>query len=127
MLCAIGIPLLVPFLLERRRKRHGIGKLPYTWGYFVGCWLVFLGALTAAVGLLGYAGKPGVGPSALVLSAVFYVPGWFVIRRHRWAWIVGSIVSLNPVWWLINHVYGRNRWDEFVRLGRSTESPPSSR
>jgi hypothetical protein len=47
----------------------------------------------------------------LALSAV---SGWFIIQRKRWAWVGGTILSFNILVWIINYIYGRNRWGEFV-------------
>lgn len=38
--------------------------------------------------------------------------GWFIIKRKRWAWAVGTVASLNLVLWIINCIYTRKRWKE---------------
>ena len=53
----------------------------------------------------------------LALSAVWGPAGYFVIKRRRWAWIVHTVASFNPLWWIINTVYARHRWAEFEVRG----------
>ena len=59
-----------------------------------------------------------IGFGVILVCTVYFtiiaVSGWFIIQRKRWAWVVGTIASLNPLMWIINYIYGRNRWREFV-------------
>jgi hypothetical protein len=49
-----------------------------------------------------------------VYFAVQAVCGWFIIKRKRWAWAVGTAASFNIVWWIANTIYAKNRWQEFA-------------
>jgi len=118
-LVLVALPAaLISFVLESRRKKSApAGQLPFTWGYFVAVSSFLLGfyLLLAAVYLaLSAEQDSGPGTSLLLfLAGVWGIPGFYAIKRKRWAWVVTTIVSLNPVWWIANTVYGRNRWDEF--------------
>lgn len=41
--------------------------------------------------------------------------GYKIIKRKKWSWILGTIMSLNPILFIINWIYARNRWDEFTQ------------
>ena len=111
---------LMAFVLEGRRKNVASPKdLPYTWGFYIGMSGLLLGvyALFAAF-YMWISGTENGSISAVVLlvfAAVWGPAGYFAIKRRRWAWVVSTIVSFNPVWWIANSVYGHNRWNEFDR------------
>lgn len=114
----IAIPAIVAAeILERRRKsRSTVHSLPYTWGYFQGCYglIMGLGALIASpIALVVEDAEPGAWLIWLALAALWLPAGYFVIKRRRWAWVVHTIASLNPLWWIINTIYARRRWAEF--------------
>jgi hypothetical protein len=47
------------------------------------------------------------------IVALFYFPtGLGVIGRKRWATVLGTLLGLNPIWWLINGIYFARRWRE---------------
>ncbi len=48
----------------------------------------------------------------LACAAFFAVLAWCFARRQRWAWITLTILSFNPVAWLINLIYLGKRWAE---------------
>jgi hypothetical protein len=61
--------------------------------------------------------QPGVSTECFLYTAYFAVQavcGWFIIKRKRWAWAVGTAASFNIVWWIANSIYAKNRWQEFV-------------
>jgi hypothetical protein len=118
-LVLVALPAaLVSFVLEGRRKNTASPKdLTYTWGFFQGMSGLLLGFYCLLLG--GYLASDGralslAGP-LLVYGAITAPAGYFVIKRRKWAWVVHTIASFNPVWWIANSIYGRNRWDEFDR------------
>jgi len=107
------VPIVVAFALNRRFQRRNPGKRAYRWGYYFSMMSFIAGIV------LGIALESGV--SAAILCGVAYAAlAWFTARRHRWAWIVLTIVSFNPVAWIINGVYFRNRWAECAGARRTT-------
>jgi hypothetical protein len=48
----------------------------------------------------------------LVCGLLYGVLAWFFARRCRWAWIALTILSFNPIAWIINAIYLRKRWTE---------------
>jgi len=118
-LVLVALPAaLFSFVLEAKRKNTAPAtQLPFTWGYFVRVRSFLLGfyLLLAAIYLALTAEQSNAPGTSLLLflAGVWGIPGFYAIKRKRWAWVVTTIVSLNPVWWIANTVYGKNRWDEF--------------
>jgi len=54
----------------------------------------------------------GRGSDLAILLAIFGPIGYFTVRRHRWAFVLSSLLVFNPLWWIINGVYFYNRWRE---------------
>ena len=50
------------------------------------------------------------------LFAISAVAHYFIIKRNKWAWIIGGILELNPVLWVTNYMYLKNRWVEMSTL-----------
>ncbi len=50
------------------------------------------------------------------LFAISAVAHYFIIKRNKWAWIIGGILELNPVLWVTNYMYLKNRWGEMSSL-----------
>jgi hypothetical protein len=54
-----------------------------------------------------------IGVTIVILCGLIYaVLAWFFAHRRHWAWITLTIVSFNPVAWIINFIYLWMRWAE---------------
>jgi hypothetical protein len=109
---------LISFILEGRRKNEAAASpLPFTWGYFIGMSGLLIGLYCGLAGVfVAFAGEKDrvAGAAALLLlAAVFGPAGYYAMKRRKWAWVMTTIVSCNPAWWIANTVYGTNRWHEF--------------
>ena len=104
-IAALILPIIAAFLLNRRFRERNPEKRPYRWGYYF-CMMAFLGGL-----LLGR--FLGAGVTGMMLCGVLYgVLAWFFARRRHWAWIALTVLSFNPIAWVINAIYLRKRWSE---------------
>jgi hypothetical protein len=56
-------------------------------------------------------------------SLIQAICGWFILKRRWWAWIVGTILSLNILLWIINGIYGAKRRDDFAYYTRRGTMP----
>lgn len=100
-------------------KKHPELK-PYAWGYYIG----WMGMLSwSAIGILQFiAASKTYGSRSdtfAVLGVVFLVAAiahFFIIKRNKWAWVIGIILQLNPILWIINGIYLKNRWAEMGGL-----------
>jgi NADPH:quinone reductase-like Zn-dependent oxidoreductase len=108
----IGVPLLVligpivaAFVLNRRFRERNPEKRGYRWGYYFSM-MAFIGGLL--LGRLLDFGLMGI----LLCGLIYAVLAWFFAQRRPWAWIALTILSFNPIAWIINAIYLRKRWME---------------
>ncbi len=101
----VVVPIVAALALNRRFRRRNPGKRPFRWGYYFS-----IQSFVAGIALGAFLDS---GVSALVVCGVIYaVLAWFFARRHRWAWITLTVLSFNPVAWIINALYLWKRWAE---------------
>jgi NhaP-type Na+/H+ or K+/H+ antiporter len=101
----IGVPIAIALALNRRFQQRNPGKRPYRWGYYF--------SVQSFIGSLGLGAKLGSGITAVIIcGAIHGVLAWFFAERHHWAWITLTILSFNPVAWIINFIYLRKHWSE---------------
>ena len=104
-LAALILPIIAAFVLNRRFRERNPDKRGYRWGYYFSI-MAFIGGL-----VLGRFLAAGV--TTIILCAVIYgVLAWFFAQRHHWAWIALTVLSFNPVAWIINAIYLWKRWAE---------------
>jgi NADPH:quinone reductase-like Zn-dependent oxidoreductase len=99
------VPIIAAFVLDRRFKRRNPGARGFRWGYYFSI-MSFIAGLV--LGLFLECGATGV----IVCGLIYALLAWFFARRHHWAWIILTILSFNPIAWIINAVYLRRRWAE---------------
>jgi NADPH:quinone reductase-like Zn-dependent oxidoreductase len=98
-------PVLPALALNRRFLRQQPGKRSFRWGYYFSLQALLGGV---ALGLLLEAGAA----TALVCAAIYALLAWQFAQRKRWAWIALTILSFNPLAWIVNSFYLRKRWSE---------------
>ena len=120
-LLLLGIPVsaIASFALERRRREAMTGTKPYTWGIFTGLLNVVFGVAFLVGAILNLLAPSTDHAMAnvfvgLAIGIVEILAGYYTIQRRRVAFVIGTIISLNPVWWIANAIYGRNRWGELI-------------
>lgn len=113
----IGLPSA--FVLNNRLLKEQPSVQPFKWGYYISVagaipyifftfalwWGVIFGSRDNKYEVLGML------IMAMLLTAASSVFS-YMIQRKKWAWVVGTILILNPVVWIINAIYIKNRWDE---------------
>ena len=99
------LPIIAAFLLNRRFRERNPDKRSYRWGYYFSI-MSFIGGLL--LGRFLNFGLTGV----IVCGLLYALLAWFFAQRHRWAWIVLTILSFNPIAWIINAIYLWKRWRE---------------
>lgn len=93
LMIAVVVSMVMATRLEHKLKARLPHTRPYQWGFFLGC--------------MGF----WFGPATLGISALC---GWGIIKRRRWAWVVGTLLTMNPLAWIVNGVYAGHRWQEFT-------------
>jgi len=99
------VPIIAAFVLNRRFKRRHPEARGFRWGYYFSI-MSFIAGLV--IGLFLEAGSTGI----MLCGLIYALLAWFFARRHRWAWIVLTILSFNPIAWIINVIYLWKRWGE---------------
>ena len=99
------LPIIAAFVLNRRFKRHNPDKRGYRWGYYFSI-MSFIHCVV--LGLFLECGAAGV----IVFGLIYAVLAWFFAQRRHWAWIALTILSFNPIAWIINAIYLWRRWAE---------------
>jgi NADPH:quinone reductase-like Zn-dependent oxidoreductase len=112
----IGVPLAVLILpifaaisLNRRFQQRNPDKRGYRWGYYFSIVSVVAGLV---LGFFLECGTTGV----IVCGLIYAVLAWFFAHRQHWAWIALTILSFNPIVWIINSIYLWKRWTEDARV-----------
>jgi hypothetical protein len=99
------VPIVGALVLNRRFRRRNPGKRPYRWGHYF--------SIQSFIGGIGLGVILDSGVTVLIACGVIYaVLAWFFAQRRHWAWIALTILSFNPVAWIINLFYLRKRWAE---------------
>jgi hypothetical protein len=86
----------------------------YIWGYFVG----FVGVYGATIILLS---TPilyvynfisiTVLPAVIIYFIAILITHTYMLRRRRWAWVIGVALHLNILSWIVNYRYVTKRWN----------------
>jgi hypothetical protein len=107
ILTVIGLPIVLALVFNHHFQRLNPTKRPYRWGYYLSVQSLFAG--------IGIGLQLKSGPITVCACAgVYGVLGWFFAHRRHWAWILLTVVSLNPIAWIVNPFYLRKRWNEDV-------------
>ena len=99
------VPIGAAFVLNRRFKRRNPDKRGYRWGYY-------FSIMSLIVGLVLGAFLESGTTVVIVCGVIYAVLAWCFAQRHHWAWIALTILSFNPIAWIINAIYLRKRWAE---------------
>jgi hypothetical protein len=104
-LAALILPIIAAFVLNRRFRERNPEKRSYRWGYYF--------SMMASIGGLLLGRFLNAGVTTMILCGVIYaILAWFFARRCHWAWIALTVLSFNPIAWIINAIYLRKRWTE---------------
>lgn len=125
ILAAIGVPSLILALWHGSIwETKNPEKLGFKWGYFV-----IYNTLINNILLFGFLiwagmdeGEIGLFLFGIAALAASFAVAYFSIQRHRWALVVSTLLSLNPLWMFINIFYLRNRWGEFQTASSKLDS-----
>ena len=104
-IAVLVVPIVGAFVLNRRFRERNPEKKSYRWGYYFSM-MCFVGGLL--LGRLLDFGVTGV----IICGVIYGALAWFFAQRRPWAWIALTILSFNPIAWIINAIYLRKRWAE---------------
>lgn len=100
--------------MDKRLHEKNPDALPYKWGYYNGWMGVIISIIYASIFFISatdtYGRRSDEYASLGFLFLIIAVVSAGFIFRNRW-WAIASIVAqFNPLLWIINGVYIKNRW-----------------
>lgn len=99
------VPIVVALVLNRRFRQRNPDKRGYRWGYYF--------SVMSFIHGLGLGAFLESGAIVVIVCGVIYAAlAWFFAQRCHWAWVALTILSFNPIAWIINAIYLRKRWAE---------------
>jgi FtsH-binding integral membrane protein len=97
------VPIILAFVFNRRFQQRNPEAKGFRWGYYFSIMSIIAGLVLGAF--------LEAGATVVIICGVLYaVLAWFFAQRQRWAWIILTILSLNPIAWIINAIYLWKRW-----------------
>lgn len=116
----ITIPIAWYFCIRLEKKRISIhpNTRPYRWGYFLGVWGLSSVPLVIVALVASEIMNPHDNEASIAMPLYIMLGGllcYGVLKRNRYAWILFTIMSLNPVAWVVNGIYIYNRWKEMTK------------
>lgn len=113
-----GLPIWGAFALNKRLHIRNPSAKPFAWGYWIG-----ISAFLAPLFILSSVNQQMPDMTIATKGMIFfglmivYVPlGFKAMGRNKSALTWITILSFNPLLWIVNYIYLRNRWDEFDSL-----------
>jgi len=92
----------------------------FIWGFFMGISSIVTSILVFIMDLLQVSSLgDGFGwDIQYIIVDIFFLGmgvliGYLVINRNKIALVVLTVISINPIIWVINFFYLKNRWNEF--------------
>ena len=115
-LAIFSLLIVLPFLLARffnkRFTRQNPNCKQYFWGFYSACAIPIFQPFILAGQL--HNTEISILRFATTFSFVILIPfSIMTIRRSRIGFIMLTILTLNPIAWIINSFYIKNRWNEF--------------
>jgi len=109
----IIIHVVIYFIAKNLNNKHLLNYpdyKSYTWGYFQGVGFIFYGVISFLGNFLilflnNNTEAPILLIGSLSLSTIAVFLGYFVCQKEKWAFVIITILSLNPISWLINYLY----------------------
>ena len=87
-------------------------------------WWTLYGVLTLTLGSAAPFMLNLDGLVFLTALGVNVLLGVLILMKNKWAFLIGTVLSLNPLSWLINGIYLKNRWNHpEVNGGTSSPTP----
>ena len=115
----IGLIVLIYFIAKKLNTNHKTqypDHQDYKWGYFMGVGAMVFGTLYGLIYFFILISVSVGLQEIVILLASFIIPvilGYYICKKSKQAIIWGTIISLNPIIWIINYFYIKNRRGEF--------------
>ena len=116
---AVCVAVTIPIAYFKNRKfqqRHP-DKLGYMWGFIQGTAPIVMSVILSIMFVIVYSDSGMLYitepiQTALTIAFIRACFAYGVIKRNRWIFIIHTILSGNPLLFIINGFYIKNRWTE---------------
>jgi len=118
-LVGIGLIILIYFIAKNLNTNHRkkfLNHQDYVWGYFQGVGAMIFGTLYGLFYLYLLISLSAELLTIVIvssLSSITVILGYLVCKKSKQAIIWATVFSLNPVLWIINFFYIKNRRGDF--------------
>lgn len=110
--------LVISLFLDKRRAARSVCDTGFLWGYYYILTAlapyIMLSAALIVIFLLDYMYDPAMMSLALLATVLAAISLVIICAtacsRYKWALVVTTIMSLNPIYMIINYFYLRDRW-----------------
>jgi hypothetical protein len=124
MLVVAAPSAIASWIIEPRRRKKAPTTRRYTWGIYISLMQTIVGG---AFALLALFDDTLIGAFLYgVLGAGIFACGVGGYKRRKWGFIACGFLSLNPITWIANYRYGRNRWSEFEAEALARNEDPGA-
>jgi NADPH:quinone reductase-like Zn-dependent oxidoreductase len=107
------LPIILALVFNRRFQQRNPGKKPFRWGYYF--------AIMSFVVVVGLAILLDLGVTTVIAMVVIYgLLALSFVKHHHWAWVILTLLSFNPIAWIINFFYLRKRCSEDAPIASIT-------
>ena len=115
-------PLTIYYFAKRMDARFQLNNPDskrFIWGYFTGITSISTPILFLIIDLLLMSDlgdelvvDVGLMTLSISLKVVVIFAGYWAIKKDKIALVMLTIISINPIIWVVNFFYLRKRWDE---------------
>ena len=94
--------------MESNNAENEIPDIGFKWWRAWG----WLGLILGSVSIIGsLAGTGSIGVLMLILLLLNTLLMILILKFNKYAFLIATVLSLNPIIWIINGIYLKNRWN----------------
>jgi membrane protein YqaA with SNARE-associated domain len=94
--------------MESNNAENEIPDIGFKWRRAWG----WLGLILGSVSIIGsLAGTGSIGVLMLILLSLNALLMILILKFNKYAFLIATVLSLNPIIWIINGIYLKNRWN----------------
>lgn len=108
-------PIIGAYALNRKHMKIRPSCRPFMWGYYNALSTFLLPLLVLGKAVEYNLDKTSTQILLTVLTIIYYSLAILTLRRSRLAFLLLTIISINPILWIINGIYLKNRWIELSK------------
>lgn len=113
----VSVTIPIAYFKNRKFQFQNPEKMGYMWGYIQGTAPIVMSVILSIMFVIVYSDSGMLYitepiQTALTIAFIRACLAYGVIKRNRWIFIIHTILSGNPILFIINGFYIKNRWTE---------------